>query len=62
MNKFLQYFAKTIKDVNFQEVFIFYIKQTKKYLSRPEDTLNKEKSKQMTTLSNRRNKFTKIKV
>ena len=62
--KFPQHLAaKNLKDVYFQEVFDFLTSfEEKKYLSRLEDTLGKEKKTNWkTTLRNRRNGFIKNK-
>ena len=60
MSKFPQYLAANdLKDVYFQEVFDFLGSiEEKKYPSRLEDTLDKEKANWKTTLRNRRNEFT----
>ena len=61
MSKFPQYLAANdLKDVYFQEVFDFLGSiEEKKYPSRLEDTLDKEKANWKTTLRNRRNEFIK---
>ena len=60
MSKFPQYLAANyLKDVYFQEVFDFLGSIDKKYPSRLEDTLNKEKANWKTILRNRRNEFIK---
>ena len=61
MSKFPQYLvANHLKDVYFQEVFDFLASiEEKKYPSRLEDTLDKEKANWKTTLRNRRNEFNK---
>ena len=61
MSKFPQYLAANdLKDVYFQEVFDFLGSiEEKKYPSKLEDTLDKEKANWKTTLRNRRNEFIK---
>ena len=61
MSKFTQYLsANDLKDVYFQEVFDFLGSiEEKKYPSKLEDTLDKEKANWKTTLRNRRNEFNK---
>ena len=61
MSKFPQYLAANdLKNVYFQEVFDFLGSiEEKKYPSRLEDTLDKEKANWKTTLRNRRNEFIK---